>query len=372
MMNNFSTEEDDLLPSLGKYLNSGLWRDVWSLQLDAIFLHSNFANEDAGEAVLKMMKMEHDVIPRNLERHRREAVTMERLSPSPYVIDLFAYCGNTILTEFAPQDLATAIKGKQQPKTKRGRGGKKAPPRVGRNIPDELDDHSQGDIDAVLQAEAEEEQNDKLAQNLTPIERLKLALQATKGVKALHDNDIMHADLTAKQFLVSKACEKTDTSCEMRVKINDFNRCRFIPHKSGNSTTNYPDEKCTIQIPSAPGLYRSPEEYAAKNLTEKIDVFSLGHVLFELWTGNGPWDDVGGKTIRQHVQEGRLTSGLMKMLENGKGNTNDKLGSLNHDMEKLIARCYNADPRQRITADALVKELCRLIQKADTEVHTSR
>ena len=31
------------------------------------------------------MKSEHDVIPRNLERHRREAATMSRLTSSPYV-----------------------------------------------------------------------------------------------------------------------------------------------------------------------------------------------------------------------------------------------------------------------------------------------
>ncbi|KAL3923667.1 MAG: hypothetical protein SGILL_001522, partial [Bacillariaceae sp.] len=200
---NSTFAEDNPPSSLGKYLSSGLWRDVWSLRVDAgdHFLHDDVTNDDAGKAVLKMMKMEHDVIPRNLERHRREAVTMERLSPSPYVIDLFAYCGNTILTEFASQDLSTAIKESQQSQKKLVPGSRKSPRRVRQDIPEIRGYQNQGDNHDVVDAFPAEEQHSKLPQHLTPIQRLEFAIQAAKGVQALHDNDIIHADLTAKQFL---------------------------------------------------------------------------------------------------------------------------------------------------------------------------
>jgi serine/threonine protein kinase len=98
---------------------------------------------------------------------------------------------------------------------------------------------------------------EKNSQLMTTLHRLDLALQAAKALQALHENDIIHADLTAKQFLVltnelPSPPELDDaerkTLSPYRLKINDFNRCRFVPHRT-NSTT----EKCTIQIPSAPG-----------------------------------------------------------------------------------------------------------------------
>jgi serine/threonine protein kinase len=333
-------------PSLGRYLSSGLWRDVWSLSLDADFLHGN--DVDHGKAVLKMMKMEHDVVERNFERHRREAVTMDRLSASPYVVDLFAYCGNTVLTEFAPQDLSTAIKGSREAvKNGRKRHTK------GQNTP--IDQH----------------RDNALARDLTAIERLHLALQAARGVQALHETDIMHADLTAKQFLLTKSCD-VEGVCTTMLKINDFNRCRFIPHKS-NSTTAVgmaATEKCSVRIPSAPGLYRSPEEYAAQNLTAQIDVFSLGNVLYELWTGKEPWDDVGGKLIRRHVQDGHLPSGLTDILNAGEGHANDQVASLNYAMGTLIAECYNPNPNKRIAAEALAKKLEEMIGKLEAVTPT--
>jgi hypothetical protein len=42
------------------------------------------------------MKGEHDWDHRNLERHRRDALTMERLTSSPYIISIYGHCGNTV------------------------------------------------------------------------------------------------------------------------------------------------------------------------------------------------------------------------------------------------------------------------------------
>ncbi|KAL3902836.1 MAG: hypothetical protein SGILL_010680, partial [Bacillariaceae sp.] len=253
---------------------------------------------------------------------------------------------------FAPQDLSTAIQGKDRESSKTHGKGR---PRKG--------------PDAKEQLLSDNEKNAKESaqdNRLTSVERLNLALQAAKGVQALHQSDVMHADITAKQFLVTtKSCNnhtntENEPSCKkLSLKINDFNRCRFIPHKVSNATTTNTIEKCSIRIPSAPGLYRSPEEYAAQNLTAEIDIFSLGNVLYELWTGKEPWDDVGGKLVRQHVQEGHLPSGLAEILQS-KGGDN----GLDHAMAKVIARCYEVNPQSRITADELVNELEHLMQQA--------
>lgn len=67
------------------YIGEGMWRIVWKVQA-------------RGQVVvaLKTTKGEHEVDTRNLERHRRDALTMERLTSSPYIVSIYGYCGNTV------------------------------------------------------------------------------------------------------------------------------------------------------------------------------------------------------------------------------------------------------------------------------------
>jgi len=295
-------------------LSSGLWRDVWSLQFDHYgsppsYYSSNHQPQETGlsnsftweklktTAVLKMMKMEHDVIPRNFERHRREAITMERLTHSPYVIDLYGYCGNSILTEFAPWDLSHALVLEKEPRNHKTYRAGIAPHRdnddadndyVRENghdatlslqrrdkmVEEEIErddiDHKQENHeqsngvsgrDLVLESRKTRQKANN-TMNWTTQQRLDLALQAAKAIQALHQNDIIHSDVTAKQFLIwEKPMVSGDDEDRqqqwpqrnsLQLKINDFNRCRFVPKKSRLDVTSL-NEKCTIRIPSAPG-----------------------------------------------------------------------------------------------------------------------
>lgn len=71
-----------------KGLAHGGWRDVWL---------SNFTEP----VVLKSLLFENDFTERNIDRHRRDAVALERLTRSPHVMDIYGYCGNSGLFEFA-------------------------------------------------------------------------------------------------------------------------------------------------------------------------------------------------------------------------------------------------------------------------------
>jgi serine/threonine protein kinase len=389
-----------------------------------------------GFHICPIIDTEHDVIPRNLERHRREALTMERLTSSPYVINLYAYCGNSILTEYASQDLSAAlgfdanefqnkkkIRKKKQHNDDADNDQNNAHRRNHHHHhhhPYHSDQETSDMETARLERELGQDQDHKdypaLPENhipttiynvddkkilqstwlsslsssssssLTKQQRLDLLFQAAKAIQALHQNDIIHADLTAKQFLVihhrptnhnnkhnhTNSGNELQQQQKIQLKINDFNRCRFVPHvvndtlSSSTTTAAAAANKCAIQIPSAPGLYRSPEEYAGKFLTPQIDIFSLGHVLFEIWTGTHPWEDSGGKRIKTAVQEGLLPPGLQRMLSP----EDDRPGedaSLDKAVAQLIADCYQVDPKQRITADTLVDNLSQLIHSVGTK-----
>ena len=148
------------------YVGSGLWRNVWKVR--------GYENVPL---VIKMMKGEHDYDRRNLDRHRRDALSMERLTLSPNIVSIYGYCGNTVLTEYLPRGLDTIV-------------------------------YHDGDL----------KQNDTIATRHTPLGRLRLALQVARGVAAIHTisgGPIIHADIQAKQFLVDS---------QGVVKLNDFNR----------------------------------------------------------------------------------------------------------------------------------------------------
>jgi len=176
----------------GGYVGSGYWRDVWLVDPRFETSHSQAANGDQEQehvqkygAVLKMMKAEHKVEMRNFERHRRDGLAMERLTSSPNIVDIYAYCGNSVLTEYVGNDLHQVLY----------------------HADDE--DQSPGGISTP-----------KIALPSTGKEKLQMALEVIKGVAALHQvtgGPIVHADIADKQFLIDE---------RGHVKLNDFNRCR--------------------------------------------------------------------------------------------------------------------------------------------------
>jgi hypothetical protein len=276
------------------YINSGLWRDVWHLTRQSV--PGSFE-----DTVLKTMKLEHDVDSRNLDRHRRDAITMELFTASPNVVSIYGFCANTMLTEYADRGL-----------------------------------------DKVLAAEnSDYDLPHYIPSRTTPLGRLKLALGVVKGVAALHNipaSPIIHADVQTKQFLVDG---------NGTIKLNDFNRCRFIPHRSDTG------EKCDVRIPSAPGTSRSPEEYEFETLDEKLDVYSTGNVLYEILTGENPWNDQGVANTKKLIRRGEKPPIKDSFRQPG---TSDAA------LAVLTELAYERDPTKRISAAALVRELEILVQ----------
>jgi len=413
---------------------------VWKIRDSVSFDKNNNTNSNSNNKylVLKTMKPEHEVIHRNLERHRREAAAMNRLTSSPYVVDLYAYCGNSILTEFATQDLSRALntngkrdindshnerrrkikdanrahRAKEYKESERLLRNKKST----KNFVGKMEIH-----DNSKRIETDSEASPKILSStesltLSLAKRLDWALQASKAIAAMHRSDVIHADITTKQFLVVGGREVVDNTSNnensndydiVRIKINDFNRCRFVPRRqqsqhnqtatgltvdaSARSSWNSSAERCTIQIPSAPGSYRSPEEYSDKVLTPQMDVFSLGHVLYEIWTsGKSPWQDLGGRRIKNMVRDGKLPIKLTQLEEWDSLHEPNKQGEQNNAdndpdagnadyrriaddraFGRIIRECYWVDPERRITADGLVQELTKLLKSVEKKYDTA-
>ena len=169
-----------------RLIANGYWRDVWRIQ------------SESDRAVLKTLRYEHDWEERNYDRHRRDAVAMERLTASPHVIDIYAFCGNSGVFEFADG----------------------------------------GSVEDQIWYESDLE-------DWSAEEKLAIAHQLVSGLADFHNVEkegvpaMAHADITPSQFVYVK---ETGT-----YKLNDFNRCRFIPI---NNKTN---ELCPYFVGNNPG-----------------------------------------------------------------------------------------------------------------------
>jgi len=269
------------------YVGSGLWRQVWKVQ-------PRFRDENA---VLKVMKKEHDVNPRNFDRHRRDALVMERLTSSPHVVSIYGLCGNTVLTEYAGVTL-----------------------------------------DDFLYEGAKYENTEKYDRD-TPTGKIELALDVMKGLKAMHDRDIVHADIQSKQFLL----DPTDG-----VKVNDFNRCRFLPKHDKTG------DVCKVKIPSAPGGQRSPEEYEMQKIDTKIDVFSAGNILYGILTGHKPWDEDMNKDMQRNVMKG-IKPKIDEQFRIP--------GTADAALAEIVLKAYEFDPDDRWSATQIVDELEKVLKE---------
>ncbi|GEM_PF-1033969 len=102
-----------------------------------------------------------------------------------------------------------------------------------------------------------------------------IALQLAEGIRALHEINIVHADLKALNILL-----ENDTEA---LKICDFGESIWL----GDSRQYRPGEQ---EIIWGSPLYMAPEQCRAQPVTKAADVYSAGVILYRLYGGKLPFD----------------------------------------------------------------------------------
>lgn len=292
---------------LVKYLSHGYWRDVWVLS------HRNAPDETHEKereelTVLKTLRYEHDFTDRNYDRHRKDALASERLSGSPYVVDIFAFCQNTAVFEY-------------------GKGG---------------------DIDGKLWPYDEEEEEHYIAE-LSSWEKLDMSYQVACGIADMHGVEedgiasIAHTDITPSQFIYING----------KWKLNDFNRCRFMREHTKDKSV------CGFEVGSNPGKFRAPEEYAYEIETEKIDVYSMGNVFYAILSGLMPFEGMKTEKANKQVMEGKRPKIPSEVKE-----------SEDIAIQAILAatkKCWEQDPMERPPASEIRDELKSVMERIKKE-----
>ena len=82
-------------------------------------------------------------------------------------------------------------------------------------------------------------------------------------------------------------------------QLTDFNFAQFLQWNVNTNTF------CPFHRRNIHGNWHAPEQYTSGNLSEKVDVFSLGNVLYSLLTQTTAWKVVGKHKIEETIVAGR-------------------------------------------------------------------
>ncbi|KAG6591099.1 TKL protein kinase [Phytophthora cinnamomi] len=170
---------------------------------------------------------------------------------------------------------------------------------------------------------------------------LRLARDAARGVAQLHSapgGPFVHADLQARQFLID---------ANGTLKLNDFNRVKYTGPRTINGKLT--GEKCTFETSVAKGKWRAPEEYGFMPLDEKLDVYSLSMVLWAMRSREKPFRMLEREEVYQQVPKGVRPS-----LE--------AMSDYPQQMQDLIVRGWDTDPKKRPTATEMADEIDRILE----------
>lgn len=167
-------------------------------------------------------------------------------------------------------------------------------------------------------------------QALSLKEKLTLFVRLCNVISFAHQNLIIHRDIKPANILVDKAGD---------LKLLDFGIAKLINADSQNTQE-------TQQIMLTPD-YASPEHITGSPLRASSEVYSLGVMLYEIITGNNPFD-YKGKNISEIIKTVSKSEPLppSKLLEKKMG-VRSEVQKLKGDIDNICLQSLRKDPKER-------------------------
>jgi serine/threonine-protein kinase len=148
-----------------------------------------------------------------------------------------------------------------------------------------------------------------------PAERaVEIARRICAGLAAAHAKGVIHRDLKPQNIMMNRRGE---------IMIMDFGLAAIADQLSGSEARN------------GTPAYMSPEQLKGTEVTLRSDIYALGLVLFELFTGKRPFEAESIQKLIQQQEAAQFPSMVSSAAD------------IDPAVEKVIRRCLDPDPAKR-------------------------
>ena len=292
---------------------AGSWRSVWRT--------TDPVNEE--QIILKLLHLHGNFDVESARAHETDIRVMDRLTASPRVISAYGFCGQSVLTQFAPAPTSQAVKD----------------------------------------------------QELSWRDRFVMALQLTRGLAELHalrpiaydriktngmnlsdPINLLHSLPLDQPLLFSHHDINLANTVSVRAKQlqwNDFNLGIIMQNRT------YGSGECQVPIRYEGTLWRSPEEI--QNATGYLqtpfpsDVYAFGSLLFTILTRHQPWthlEEPKGNSTEDDLATKKLRGDLPNLPLKYKPKRKEA-----KVLWAAVRACFRRDPQERPTAYRLAMSM---------------
>jgi len=181
-------------------------------------------------------------------------------------------------------------------------------------------------------------------QNFSEKRILDIGVQVAEGLAAAHEKGIVHRDIKPENIMIRK---------DGIVQIMDFGLAKLYSSSNISRLTKVGTTMGTMG-------YMSPEQVQGLDVDHRTDIFSLGVVLYEMFTGESPFKGIHETAIMYEIVN--VDPSPISLIKEG----------IDPQIDGIILECLEKDKDERIqSAKELAKNL-RKIQRALTSGRTSR
>ena len=156
---------------------------------------------------------------------------------------------------------------------------------------------------------------------LPPDKAVEIARELCAGLAAAHDKGVLHRDLKPGNVMIDG---------RGRAKITDFGLAVGVE-----------DDKAGAEVSGTPA-YMAPEQLSGKGASVQSDIYALGLVLYEIFTGRKPFEAATLADWRRKHSEDPPTA------------PSQVTPGLDPVVERVILRCLEKDPKARPRSVAAV------------------
>lgn len=175
---------------------------------------------------------------------------------------------------------------------------------------------------------------------ISTADRLKIFIKVCSAVQHAHRNLIVHRDLKPGNILVTPEGEP---------KLLDFGIAKVVDEN---------DERTQLTIPIMTRQYASPEQVKGKRITTSCDIYALGLILYEMLTGERPYD-LKDKPVDE-VE--RIVCTIDPPPPSALASENTTRYTLRGDLDRIVMMALRKEPERRYgSVEAMVRDINRYL-----------